>query len=45
MGDFQTTQAVSKTIGCSPPTDSKVPLLKTTPTQLIEHGETELVPK
>lgn len=35
----QTTQAVGKTLGCSPQTDSKSPLLKTTPTQLIEHGE------
>lgn len=31
-------------IGCSPETDIKTPLLKTPPTELIEHGNIELVP-
>ena len=39
-----TTQAVNDTKGCSPKTETKVPLLNTTPTQLIEHGKLELVP-
>ena len=30
--------------GCSLKTDSRAPLLKTTPTQLTEHGEVKLVP-
>ena len=36
-GNTQTTQAFAKTIGCSPQTDSKSLLRKTTPTQLIQH--------
>ena len=30
--------------GCSPQTDGQAPLLETTPTQLIKHGEVQLVP-
>ena len=41
---LQTVQAVVKTIDCSPQTVSKALLLKTTPIQLIEHGEVKLVP-
>lgn len=37
-------QAVGKTIGCSPQTDSKPPLLSTTPVQLTELGEVKLKP-
>lgn len=40
----QTTHAVVRTIGCSPQTYDKAPLLKITHTQLTEHGEVELVP-
>ena len=36
--------AFCKTISCSPQTDHKALLLKATPTQLIEHGELDLVP-
>jgi hypothetical protein len=36
-------KVVDKTIGCSPETDGRVSFLKTTSTQLIEHGEVELV--
>lgn len=43
-GKPQTTQSVGKTIGCSPQTDRKTPLLKTIPTQFTEHGEVHLVP-
>ena len=39
----QTAQAVAKTVVCSL-FDIKAPLLTTTPTQLIEHGEVKLVP-
>lgn len=38
------TQAVAKTLYCSPHIDSKVPLQKTKPTQFIERREIELVP-
>lgn len=38
-----TTQAISKSIGGSPKTDSKALLMKTKPTQLMERGEGELV--
>lgn len=38
------TQTVAKTIDCSAQADSKAQLLKTTPIQLIEHGEVKLVP-
>jgi hypothetical protein len=37
----QTTQSIAKATGCSPQTDCKALLLKTT--QLTEHGEVELV--
>lgn len=37
-------QADAKTKGCSPETDNRAPLPRTIPTQLTEHGETELVP-
>lgn len=40
----QTTQAVAKSMDCSPQTDSKAPLPKTSPTQLIEHRQVKLVP-
>lgn len=39
------TQAVAaKSMGCSPQTDSKDPLLKIIPTELIEHGDVEMEP-
>jgi hypothetical protein len=38
------TKTVSETIGCSSQTDSNVPLLKTTSTQLIKHEVAELMP-
>lgn len=38
-----TTQTFDKVIGCSPQIVSKVLLLKTTTTQLIEHGNVYLV--
>lgn len=38
-----TTQAISKSVDGSPKTDSKALLMKTKPTQLMEHGEVELV--
>ena len=41
----QTMQSKVKTIGYSQQSDSKSPLLKVTPTQIIEHGEIEMVPK
>lgn len=44
QGSPHTTPAIVKTIGCSPKTDNKAPLLKTTPTQLIKHGEVRKVP-
>ena len=44
LGNPQTTWAIDKAIGCSLQTDSKTPSLKTTPKQLTEHGEVELVP-
>lgn len=40
----QITQDIAKALGCSPQTDAKALLLKTTPTQLIKHGELELIP-
>lgn len=40
----QSTEVVVKTISCSPKTDSRSPLPKTTVIQLTEHGEGELVP-
>ena len=43
-GNPQTTQVDAITISCSPQTDSKDPLLKTSPVQLTEHGEGELMP-
>jgi hypothetical protein len=42
-GNPKTTQAVAKTICCSPQIDSGAPLLKETPTQLTENGKVELV--
>jgi len=39
----QTTQTVAETIDYSSQSNSKAPLLKTTPTQPIEHEEIELV--
>lgn len=44
-GNLQTTQAVAKTMLYSPQTEGKCTLMKTTPTQLIEHGEVELAPE
>lgn len=38
------TQAVAKTIDCSPQTDHRVLLLNTIP-MLAEHGEVKLAPK
>ena len=43
-GDPQIIHAVAKTIDCSQQIDSKAPLLKTTPTQIHEHGKAELDP-
>lgn len=43
-GNPLTTQAVAKTKGGSPQSEVKIPLLKTTPTQFIEHREVQLVP-
>lgn len=43
-GSLQPTQAVPMTIGGSPQTDSKAPLLKTTSTQLTEHRDVKLLP-
>ena len=43
-GNPQTTQAVAKAIAYCLQPNHKAPLLKTTPTGLIEHGEVELVP-
>lgn len=37
-------QAVAKSIGSSPQTDSKVPFLKKTSTHLVQHGKVNLVP-
>lgn len=42
-GNPQTTHDVAETMSSSLQTDIKVPLLKITPKQLIEHGEAELV--
>ena len=42
--NHRTTQAVVKTIGCSPQTNNEAPLLKTTSTHRIEHGEAKLFP-
>lgn len=42
-GTPQTTQPVAKAIACSPQTAGKTLLLETTPTQLTELGEVELV--
>lgn len=39
-----TSQAGAKTIGCSPISDSKIPLLKTTFTQLVGYGEVYSMP-
>ena len=43
-GNHQTTQAISKSIGGSPHTDSKALVLNTTATQLTKHNEAELMP-
>lgn len=43
-GNPQTTLPIAKTIGCSSRNDGKIPLLKTIPAQLTEHGGTESVP-
>jgi hypothetical protein len=43
-GNPQTTQVLANQIDCSPQSDSKTPMMKTISTQLIEHGEVELVP-
>ena len=42
MGNSKTTQAVAKIMAYFPQTHSKFPLLKKTPTQLIEHEEDKL---
>lgn len=39
----QTTSVVAKTVSCSLQTDSKSTLLKTTLTEIFEHGEVKLV--
>lgn len=43
-GNPQTTQAIVKAPGCSPQTESKVLLLRTTPIQLTKHREVRLQP-
>lgn len=40
----QTTQFIAKAIGCSPQTDGRTLLWKTTPAKRTEHGEVGLVP-
>ena len=42
-GNFQTVHSVAKIKYCSPQTDDMLPLLKTTPTQFIEHDKVNLV--
>lgn len=42
--EFQTTQTIAKTVSCSSKSDSKSPLLKTIPIQIIEYEEVERVP-
>lgn len=42
-GNPKTTQAVAKTIGCSPQNDGKVQFAKTIPKQLIDLEEVDLV--
>lgn len=42
-GNLQITQAIAKTIGCFPQSNSKTLLLKTVSTYLTEHGEVNLV--
>lgn len=44
MKTYQPSQSIAETVGGSLKTDGKALLLKTTPTQLSEHGEVELVP-
>lgn len=39
----QMTQTIAKAIACPPHADSQAQLQKTTPAQLSEHGEVELV--
>lgn len=41
--DLPSTKTIAKTIGLSPETKGKSPLLKKTPVYLTEHGEVELV--
>lgn len=41
---WEKNQVVAKIIVCSPPTNSKVPLLKIKSISFIEYGEVELVP-
>lgn len=43
MGNPQITEVITKAFGCSPQTDTKALFLKTTPTQLTELREVELV--
>lgn len=43
-GNLQTTQAIPNDTGLSWQTDSKTPLLETTRTYLIAHGEVKPVP-
>lgn len=38
-GNAQTIQTAVKTTGYSPQSDIKIPLMKRTPKQLIDHGE------
>lgn len=41
--ELETTQAVAKSIDCSPQAASNFHFLNLTPTQFLEHGEDELV--
>lgn len=40
-GNPQATQPISKRIKCFMQTDNRTPLLRKTPTQLIDHGEVD----
>lgn len=42
-GNSQATEAIAKTTGTFQQTDNYALLLKTTPTQLADHGESEVV--
>ena len=43
-GNALTTQAIAKSVGCSPQTDGEDLLLKATLLNLMKHGEVKMVP-